>query len=127
MKRFTAILLLISLTFAQTELNQLLKLPIVFEHYLEHADKNAALSMLEFFVMHYFEKQVKDLDYDRDMQLPFKTVNPQLLNIFSALLPANLRITAAVTCLPATTESRYSVVTIAGTRAGIWQPPQSIC
>ena len=127
MKRFTAILLLISLTFAQTELNQLLKIPFVFEHYFEHADENAALSIGDFFDIHYFSKQVKDLDYDQDMQLPFKTVNPQICNILSGLVPANLRITAAITCLLATSETSYSAVSIPGMRASIWQPPQTIC
>lgn len=57
---------------AQSPLNQLLKFPILINHYLEHRQQNANLSFVDFIKAHYSDKVVHDNDSDRDMQLPFK-------------------------------------------------------
>ncbi|MEO8761145.1 MAG: hypothetical protein ABI388_07520 [Bacteroidia bacterium] len=56
-----------------TELNQLVKLPVLIEHFIEHKSKNAELSLWQFLDMHYAHGNVHDDDYDKDMKLPFKT------------------------------------------------------
>lgn len=73
MKRFTAILLLITLLLSRTELYQLCKLPKLVTHYIEHKHENPAISLWQFLDMHYAHGDVMDADYDKDMQLPFKT------------------------------------------------------
>ena len=55
-----------------TELHQVLKAPLLVEHYYEHNDKEE-LSVLTFLEMHYLNGNVKDADYEKDMKLPFKT------------------------------------------------------
>lgn len=127
MKRLTAIWLLISLILAQTELNQLLKVPLLFQHYQEHRQGNAGFSVKDFLVMHYLLEQVKDQDYDRDMQLPFKSENPQVLTLSSAVIPVEAFIVIHFTALSTPPVNRYSDQVISGTTDSIWQPPQINC
>ncbi len=72
MKRFPAILLLLVLAFHQTELHQILKLPILVEHYYEHREWDKDITLFEFLKEHYLHDKI-DADYQRDMQLPFKS------------------------------------------------------
>ena len=73
LKKLLTIFLLIMYLFSTTEAHQLLKLPVVFEHYAEHKTENSNISFLEFLDMHYMHGNPNDKDRDRDMQLPFKT------------------------------------------------------
>ncbi|WP_129747006.1 hypothetical protein [Flavobacterium anhuiense] len=53
---------------------QFYKLPVLMQHYQEHKQL-MDLSFLDFLSMHYWGEDLKDNDSDRDMQLPFKTIN----------------------------------------------------
>ncbi|HMP94013.1 MAG TPA: hypothetical protein PKD90_14115 [Phnomibacter sp.] len=55
-----------------TEAYQLLKLPALVWHYVEHIRQDAELGLPEFLLMHYAEAQTFDADWQQDMQLPFK-------------------------------------------------------
>ncbi|MEN9523358.1 MAG: hypothetical protein RL065_1735, partial [Bacteroidota bacterium] len=58
---------------ANTELHQLVKLPLLMEHFVEHKTQNNKLSFLQFLTIHYSGSTQKDADYDKDMKLPFKS------------------------------------------------------
>lgn len=73
MKRFLSIFFLSIYLFSYTEARELLKLPIVFQHFQEHKILNPDLSFLDFLDIHYMHGSSQDDDYGRDMQLPFKT------------------------------------------------------
>ncbi len=60
---------------ATTELYQLLKLPFLVEHFMEHKEQNKHITLLDFLYLHYANGNVKDADYEKDMKLPFKTQN----------------------------------------------------
>ena len=60
-------LLIYSLSF--TEFHQVLRLPLLVEHYQEHKAKVNSLSFWEFLVLHYQSDVAHD---DRDNRLPFK-------------------------------------------------------
>lgn len=62
-----------SYVFSATELSQLLKLPTLVTHYIEHKEQNQELSFWQFLCIHYAKGNVKYADYDKDMKLPFKT------------------------------------------------------
>ena len=127
MKRLTAIWLLFSLILVQTDLNQLLKLPLLFQHYQEHQQGNAAVSVKDFLMIHYLLEQVKDQDYDRDMQLPFKSENTPVLTFTSAVIPAQAFMVIHFTAVATPLASRYSDQIISGTSEAVWQPPQITC
>jgi len=63
-----------------TQLAQLLKMPVLIEHYMEHTKKDHDLSLWTFLVLHY-DHHEPDGDYDRDMQLPFMTVSDMAMII----------------------------------------------
>ncbi|MBP7274287.1 MAG: hypothetical protein KA974_10615 [Saprospiraceae bacterium] len=75
MKRAVAILFLSIYLFATTHLGELLKFPLLIEHYYEHKAQDNSITFLGFLEMHYAHGNVKDADYDKDMKLPFKSIN----------------------------------------------------
>ncbi|MEK6781089.1 MAG: hypothetical protein AABY93_05260 [Bacteroidota bacterium] len=72
MKRILAISLLFFYLISFTEFSEVLRLPLLIEHYTEHKSKVEDLSFLEFLVMHYETDVAHD---DKDMSLPFKDCN----------------------------------------------------
>ncbi|WP_449388236.1 hypothetical protein [Chryseobacterium lineare] len=87
MKKLISILLLSLYLVSTTELYQLLKLPVLIEHYIEHKNLSPEMSFTAFLKVHY-DHPVKDNDYETDQKLPFVshaslfsvvfTVNPSL-------------------------------------------------
>ncbi len=56
---------------SHSELHQLLRIPVLFEHFQEHRKEDPAITFLQFIKLHY-DKIVVDDDYQRDQQLPFR-------------------------------------------------------
>lgn len=74
MKKMFAIFFLSVYLISTTELSQLLKFPVLVEHYIAHKDKNPKISVVDFLVLHYnnhLENHPQDDDYDQDQKLPF--------------------------------------------------------
>jgi hypothetical protein len=88
----TAIFFLSIYLLSATEAGQLLKLPLVFQHYKEHKAWDNNISFLEFLKLHYLHANPMDPDYDRDMQLPFKKTD----NFFAAVTVASLPVVLTV-------------------------------
>jgi hypothetical protein len=69
MRRSVAIGLLVLHLGLFTEMKELMRLPILVEHYLEHRELVPEMSFLQFLAMHY----KTDVPHDAtDMKLPFK-------------------------------------------------------
>ena len=87
MKKLISILLLSLYLVSTTELYQLLKMPLLIEHYFQHKNLNPEMSLTAFLKTHY-DHPVKDSDHEQDQRLPFVshasllsvvfTVNPSL-------------------------------------------------
>ncbi|SUI97999.1 Uncharacterised protein [Sphingobacterium multivorum] len=75
MKKVLAIFFLTTYLISTTELGQLLKFPMLVEHYFEHKEKSPQISVIEFLALHYegnhLENHPHDDDYDQDQKLPF--------------------------------------------------------
>jgi hypothetical protein len=54
------------------EFHNLLKIPVLFEHFKEHRQLNPSISFWSFIKIHYQDPPVMDDDYQRDQQLPFR-------------------------------------------------------
>ncbi len=80
MSKALAILLLFIFSVTQTEFGQLLKFPLLFEHYNKHLQQNQTLSFIEFLKDHY-AKEHQDKDQTEDRRLPFLTSMSQSSNI----------------------------------------------
>ncbi|WP_090631689.1 hypothetical protein [Parapedobacter indicus] len=72
MKKVFAYILLVTVTANVFSLAQLLKAPVLFEHFKEHRQVDARISFLDFLTHHYSFEKHTDNDESRDMQLPFK-------------------------------------------------------
>lgn len=78
MKKLISILLISSFLISLTEFYQLLKFPILVEHFKEHKSLNEGITFWSFLLMHYSDNDVKYADYDKDMRLPFKSTDGSL-------------------------------------------------
>jgi hypothetical protein len=68
-KRFISIGLLFLYLISSTEFSEVLRLPLLIEHYTEHKNKAEDLTFWQFLVVHYETDVAHD---DTDMSLPFK-------------------------------------------------------
>jgi len=126
MLKRTAVLLLCCYLFSSTALSQFLKVPELIGHYLEHKEKQKDLSLWGFFCIHYFNGDVHDADYDKDMKLPFKTCaalghsgNPVRLEASQIVVPVDPGIELLHLKL-----FYYEFPETATPGGSIWQPPK---
>ena len=54
-------------------MNQLLKMPLLIEHYFDHQEENKDLTLFQFLNMHYTNPHPVDKNHKKDMELPFKS------------------------------------------------------
>ena len=73
LSRIIAISCLIVYLFTTTELHQLLKIPVLIQHYQEHKQMDSDITFWQFMSMHYSQPDDHDADHEKDMKLPFKT------------------------------------------------------
>lgn len=62
-----------------TSLDQLLKLPTLVAHYMEHKKLNQDISIVDFLAMHYSGNNLNNNHDDRDWELPYKSIDFQNL------------------------------------------------
>ncbi len=79
LKRLSVFFVFVVVVFTQTQLYQVLKLPVLIQHFFEHKRENNRLSLSQFLLMHYACKDKHVQDDSRDMQLPYKVVNTHTL------------------------------------------------
>jgi hypothetical protein len=91
-RKLVAISLVVVYLFGATEASQLLKLPVLVQHYYEHKAGNASVTLVQFLHMHYMGHDDNDADNLRDMQLPFKTMNDCCMIAFNNLPPQKIQI-----------------------------------
>lgn len=88
MKRLLAIFFFSAyLLSTHVQVLELLKLPVLLEHFGEHKQKSPEVSFIQFLSMHYTQGDVKDGDHERDMQLPFKTLSHSPLIWLGCIIP----------------------------------------
>ena len=87
MKRTAGIFLLSIYIFSFAEVHNLVKIPVLFQHFKEHKQEDPSISFWDFIKIHYMDPIVVDDDYQRDQQLPFRDAGCcQLVNISDLLL-----------------------------------------
>lgn len=72
-RKIASIIIIAVFITSHTEVHQLFKLPVLFQHFWEHKAENPSITFIEFLRLHY-DKIVIDDDYQRDQQLPFRDV-----------------------------------------------------
>lgn len=106
-----------------TEFGQLLKFPLLVEHYVEHKDQNPTLSIWGFLQIHYDNNHKEDGD-PIDEKLPFvshtsivqlvATTPPTILKIDKIKIPTN----------NTKVESIHDSIFESSFLSSIWQPPK---
>lgn len=112
------------LLLTQTELHQLLKLPILVEHFQEHKALNKDISLLDFLKEHYLGHTVIDNDYQRDMQLPFKTTDCVSTVLIALVEPVNFDILRAEVFIEREFNLHKHYIPSQGVLNAIFQPPR---
>lgn len=80
MKKRAAYIFLAIYLIGATELHQLLKMPLLLEHYKEHKLDNGNLSLISFIYQHYVGDDGNANDDQKDQNLPFKSAHFQMQN-----------------------------------------------
>jgi hypothetical protein len=124
MHRFSAFILLVSMVLSSTEMHEVLRLPLLWDHFTLHQNLNTDLTMWEFLEEHYTHSESQDSNHTQDHNLPFKMHDcasvlkfpeqPKPLDCLSPLyLPEYKQVSPAVVLnFPS------------GYTGSIWQPPQ---
>lgn len=123
--KVSAILFLSIIMVSQTPFQQVLKLPVLIEHFGEHKKENPSISFVDFIQLHYFSGNPKDDDYDRDQQLPFRS--DEVIVLVSNVEVNHHQI--KIDPLSSYTSKNYplmDIATLPSTHSfDIWQPPKS--
>ncbi len=126
MKRKVAIILAVIYLFTATELNQLWKLPIFISHFIEHRQESPDITLISFITLHYFSGDVRDSDYARDEQLPFRDNSQCLIGSIATIVPSSASINyhsdllCQIRFAPKTQDGKPSRY-----QTDIWQPPRA--
>lgn len=129
MKKLLAICFLTIYIASATEIAQLLRFPLLIEHYFEHKAKNPAMSVVDFLEIHYngdhLENHPHDDDYEEDQKLPFMMHTPSYYAVF--ICPPTVEVEMHNCSLP----KQHSTTPIRNDRfiddtflSSIWQPPK---
>lgn len=73
MKKLILIILPVLFLSSSTELHELIRLPLLLEHYGQHRSSDPGLSLLDFLKIHYSGDHPNDNDDNDDNELPFKS------------------------------------------------------
>jgi hypothetical protein len=126
-KKLICILFLGVYLISSTELRQLLKFPLLIQHYAEHKEQNNNLGLLQFLAMHYNDEGIIDLDYSKDQQLPFKSqggYTGAVLSVFE-LTPFYSLVPKTEIVLPVAHAISNDIFISSSFRSSIWQPPKA--
>lgn len=125
MKKVAAILLLFSFLSANTVLGEVLKLPLLIHHYIEHTKEDNDNSIIDFLAKHYGkgdEHHHKGGHHEHD-NLPFKTINShsgQVVCFQSLFIDFSKSIDESNRKIPIRQQQNAANTYL----DSIWQPPQ---
>ncbi|RYF25267.1 MAG: hypothetical protein EOO42_04140 [Flavobacteriales bacterium] len=92
MKKALHILLLSLYLLSCTELQEITKVPVLFQHYFEHKNLDDKITFLAYIEHHYNDVPHTDNDEERDNQLPFKTHELFAGSVVSPALPPSFEV-----------------------------------
>lgn len=82
-KKATAFFLIVIYSLSATSSKELLKLPLLAEHYADHKSEGQKTSFIKFLVLHYIVEDGTDSDADEDSRLPFKSAEHAVASFVS--------------------------------------------
>jgi hypothetical protein len=124
-KKHLSILFLSVYLLSVTQLVELIKLPVMVEHYVEHKEQNPNLTVLQFLCIHYQGPDVYDADYDKDMKLPFKSHTNISSVVFYPLIQEYKTVQKVNFTYKKQDLYTYSFAYSSISLSSIWQPPRN--
>ncbi|MBS1682297.1 MAG: hypothetical protein JST48_11340 [Bacteroidetes bacterium] len=121
MKRILAISFLIVYINSNTEFHEMMRIPVLIEHYTEHKKNNNDISFWEFLVMHYKTNVNHDA---HDKELPFKDPAHSFTSPTLALPIHKIVLKETEFVSEVSHDSTYSETFIASHLSDIFQPPR---
>jgi hypothetical protein len=127
LRRLVSILFFLIFLSANTEFGQLLKLPVLIHHYLEHVELDENESLANFLKVHY-EREINhpdDIHGDHE-NLPFKTSDIHTAHVLVILQPLQIEVLSITEKKVVQDKKIYSIeehYSFAHLR-NIWQPPR---
>ena len=121
MNRLLAISFLFLYINSNTEFHEMLRMPILFEHFSEHKQKVSDISFWDFLVMHYKSDVSHDAD---DNQLPFKDPGHSFTAPTLAVTTNKMVLQETVLLTKTNHTFTYSETFIASHLSDIFQPPR---
>lgn len=86
MRKYYALFFFSIFLFSTTQFSELLKLPLLFEHFQEHQQWDKTISFSNFLYIHYVEDDIPTPDHDRDMEMPFKMIHTNAMTFASFIV-----------------------------------------
>lgn len=127
MRKVLIVSFLVVYLFSSTQLSELLKIPLLIEHYSEHQMGSEKLSFADFLHMHYVDHENHSDDKDRD--LPFQAhSNSEIVHYYLPISPSVYTI-STLSISDQTEEKNFHTVDHSLTSSflsSIWQPPQFV-
>lgn len=124
LRKTAAIFMLILFLFANTELHELLRLPVLVQHYLEHRTLNHDESFADFLAEHYSNEHGKSNGKEHH-DLPFKSDDCSASHIATAFtLPAQTFISSIAIIQEKIITDYSDMYYPIAFKSNIWQPPK---
>lgn len=122
---FSKILIIVYL-FSATEASQLLKLPLLFSHFIEHQQKEPSMSFGDFLHHHYAIDHGDDGDAATDNKLPFKSHDQCWSFVFPISIFHTLQLSQVQTIIIEKKNILFSSSAniFSAYLSTIWQPPR---
>ncbi len=126
MKASISKILIMVYLFSATEASQLLKLPLLFSHFVEHQQKEPSMSFGEFLHHHYAIDHGDDGDASTDNKLPFKSHD----QCWSFVFPISIFHTIQFSQLKTIVIEKKNILfsssanIVSAYLSTIWQPPR---
>lgn len=122
LKRTLSILFLLVYINSFTELHEVMRLPILLEHYSEHKNLSQEISFWDFLEMHYKTDVAHD---EHDNELPFKVAG-HCFNAHSATEPdVKIAVTQLMPIIIAQPPFHYKESSFNSPLIAIFQPPKA--
>lgn len=105
---------------------QLMKLPELVQHFIQHKKHDPETTVYSFIKMHYLDAPIKDADWKDDMKLPFKSHDFSAAALTVTIPPRKLEIPVALTDVRvlASRQFFYQESLYPPIFRAIWQPPK---
>lgn len=89
LKKIISISILAIYMLSCTEFDQLLRIPLLVAHFIEHKQESKDISFGEFMLIHYVQEYSFNGDYEQDTNLPFKSVDGNTIQVVAFITLLN--------------------------------------